>query len=497
MKLDRNYFYTLNNKKYLIIILLISFLIHLVTINFQPVNDEFIFFKGADFIFTLEKKIVNIFFEYNANTLGFSYIIAFFKLILPFLETSQISKLLSFLSLFFFASSLTKIYIIFRPKISFKFFILFVLLNPLIWNYSFRGVPDAFSASLCLFAVSNFLYYRNLKLKYLYILIFSLGVMIKPFNGILLLIIIYSHFFFKKENQIYFLLLFFNCIVMLYFIFNYYFFGFFITPPSFSDIFEPRTKVYLVTFTSYLGFIFFLSYPFFLKTIFLYFSKSYIKNILFYLFVILLSIYISQKFDLNLTEMNFGFISNFIDYRIFKVVILFNSLLLIFLTWLILRGKDKAKLLILIVSTLVFVIIMSFTHSAQRYLMILVPLIYVFFIRHNISLFTKLSILSLYIIINFLIFGNFYNNNKTITDIVSYLNNNNIIEETHPGYIGQHALNNFTEFHSENRVIKKSKIFENKLYKVVESVSERNIILYETDSNFLFLKRKLFVIKNL
>ncbi len=282
-----------------------------------------------------------------------------------------------------------------------------------------------------------------------------------------------------------------------YFIFNYYFFGFLITPPSFSEIFEPSTKVYLVTFISYLGFIFFLSYPFFLKTIFLYFSESYTKNILFYLLIILLCIYISQNFDFKLTEMNFGFISAFIDDRIFEVVILFNSFLFIFLTWLILRGNNKTKLLILIISTLVFVLIMSFTHSAQRYLMILVPLIYVFFIRHKISLFSRLSTLSLYIMINLMIFGNFYNNNKAINEIISYLNNNNILEDTHPGYIGQHALNNFTEFHSGNKVIKKSKIFENKLYKVVDNISDRNIILYEAHSNFLFLKRKLFVIKNL
>ncbi len=496
MKLNKNY-YTLSNKKSLVIILLISFVLHLITINFQPVNDEYIFFKGADFIFTFENQIVNIFYEYNANTLGFSYIIALFKLIFPFFETSQISKLLSFISLFFFASSLTKIYIIFKPKISFIFFILFVLLNPLIWNYSFRGVPDAFSASLCLFAVSNFLYYSNLKLKYLYILIFSLGVIIKPFNGILLLLIIYSHFFFKKENQIFFLLLLFNFIVILYFTLNYYFFGFFITPPNFSDIFEPSTKVYLVTFIYYLGFIFFLSYPFFLKTIFLFFSKSYIKNILFYLFLILSCAYVSQFLNLNFTEMNFGFISNFINSRIFETIILSNSFLSIFLTWIILRETNKKRLSILIISTLVFVIIMSFTHSAQRYLMILIPLIYVFFIRHKISLFLKLSILSVYIIANILIFGNFYNNNKTITEVVLYLNNNNILEKTHPGYIGQHALNNFTEFHNENGAIKKSEIFENKLYKVVDSVSDKNIIVYETDSNFLFLKRKLFVIKNI
>ena len=79
MKIFQNNLNLKKNRSFYIIFLLLSILIHLLTINFQPVNDEYIFFKGADFILTFEKNNYKIFFEYNANTLGFSYLIALIK----------------------------------------------------------------------------------------------------------------------------------------------------------------------------------------------------------------------------------------------------------------------------------------------------------------------------------------------------------------------------------------------------------------------------------
>ena len=104
-KFQRN---SLDNKTFYFFIISISILLHLIAISYQPVNDEFIFFKGADFIFSFQKDIINIFFEYNANTLGFSLLIAALKFVLPFLDTSQISKLLSISSLFFLRQQVKK-----------------------------------------------------------------------------------------------------------------------------------------------------------------------------------------------------------------------------------------------------------------------------------------------------------------------------------------------------------------------------------------------------
>ena len=74
--------------------------------------------------------------------------------------------------------------------------------------------------------------------------------------------------------------------------------------------------------------------------------------------------------------MNFGFISSFINIKLFNSVIIFNNFILIY----ILKNLGNKKTLLILSVLLIFILIMSFTHSAQRYLLVLVPLIYIFFV---------------------------------------------------------------------------------------------------------------------
>ena len=475
-------------------LIIFSFLFHFISLNFEPVNDEFIFFKGADFIHTFQSKIINIFFEYNANTLGFSYLIACIKFITPFLETSKISKILSFSSLIFFGIASKNLYIIFKPKIKFNFFLIIILLNPLIWSYTFRGIPDPFSASLCLFAATQILLCQNNKLNIFYIILFSIAVIIKPFNSILLLLIVYFDFFKKKKKiQTFSLLLIFILINIIYFYLNSYLFGFYITPPVFSEVFNPSFENYLVTFFSYIGLIVFFSYPLFIKFIYINLKKNIKLNFLFYITTISLSYLLSLKTNFILSEMNFGFVSSFINIKLFNLLIIFNNL--IFLIY-ILKNLGNKKALFILLVLLIFIFIMSFTHSAQRYLLVLVPLIYIFFVRIYNDKNDYFLILITYIVLNVLIFANLFNNHKTMSNTIDFLKENNLISITNPGYIGQHALNNFTEFYKNNQKIEKQEIFDNKNYIVTDNAKNKEIILFKTTSNFLFIKKTLFVIKN-
>ena len=494
-KIQRNYLN--NNKTFYFFIVAISLLLHLISLNYQPVNDEFIFFKGADFIFSFQKDIVNIFFQYNANTLGFSLLIAVLKFVLPFLETSQIAKLLSISSLFFFAAASQKMYLIFKPRIKFKFFLILILFNPLIWNYTFRGIPDAFSASICLFSIFYILYNDKLIKNLIYIFVFSLGVIIKPFNAILILLIIYFHFFEKGQKHFFKLIILFLFLTLLYFSLNFIFFNFLITPHNFSNVFEPNISKYFITLINYLGLLFFIAYPFFIKTIFNFFEKKISYNLISYVILFLISYILSIYFDISLSEMNFGYISNFISTNFFETFIIFNFFLA-FLIFFITFKKKENKNIFLLILILIFILIMSFTHSAQRYLMILIPLGYLYFNSQMTKKYLILACILFYAFINLIIFANLYNNNKVISDIVLYLNNNKILNKTNPGYIGQHALNNFTNFHHKKLIIKKSDIFDDKIYTIVDKKPlQDNIVVYEAVSKFIFIERKLFLIKNL
>ncbi len=501
MKIFQNNLNLKKNRNFYIIFLLLSILIHLLTINFQPVNDEYIFFKGADLILTFEKNNSKIFFEYNANTLGFSYLIALIKFLFPFLETSHIGKLLSIISIFFYAEALKILYIYFRPKVNFKILLLIVILNPLIWNYTFRGIPNPFSSAICLYTISKIIFTRNSYLKLFYMILFSIGVIVKPFNAILLLIIFHFFYFEKKITfkETLFLFSIFLSIILTYFIINYFNYGFYLTPDNYSNVFKPKLNNFIISFFTYIGFLFFASYPFFIKIIdnFCLNKKKY--NFIFYIFVFLISLVISRKYNIFLTEMNFGFLSEYINQEIYELIIVFNNFLFFVCIFFIFSKNQKKinskKTYLLISLILFFIFFMSFTHSAQRYILVLLPIFYlVFFKLKNIFLLQILSIIS-YLFLNIFIFINYYNNHKSISNIVNYLNDKNIIHETNPGYIGQHALNNFTSFYDEKGMIKKSNIFRNKKYIIKDYKNSDDVVIYETKNNIFGIKKNLFVIK--
>ena len=84
-----------NKVKNFYIFFVIYLLFHLIFVYLDPINDEYIFYSGADFINTNSKKIIQVFFDYNANTLGFSYLIFFLSKILNFDDYYIIGKLIS------------------------------------------------------------------------------------------------------------------------------------------------------------------------------------------------------------------------------------------------------------------------------------------------------------------------------------------------------------------------------------------------------------------
>ena len=143
-------------------ILILIFIFHLFFLNLYPVNDEYIFPVGAKLIENFRVNEISLFFNFNANTLGFSALLFFFSKLLP-LEYYIIGKLLS-------SSGLILIYLaIFAlfKRLNLRSFkdkhilILLILLNPLIFTFSFRSTPDFFSSALSFFSIIYFLNHNN------------------------------------------------------------------------------------------------------------------------------------------------------------------------------------------------------------------------------------------------------------------------------------------------------------------------------------------------
>ena len=61
-------------KEFIYLILFFAIFFHIICINFYPVNFEFLFFEGSDFIREgFKKEIVRQFFDLQANTFFFYF----------------------------------------------------------------------------------------------------------------------------------------------------------------------------------------------------------------------------------------------------------------------------------------------------------------------------------------------------------------------------------------------------------------------------------------
>ena len=80
----------------ILIYFFISISFQIFSINFLPVNYEFVFSEGSKFFHSFEKEYIDFYFEKQANTFFFSVIIGLInKLTFDTLSQLQIARLIS------------------------------------------------------------------------------------------------------------------------------------------------------------------------------------------------------------------------------------------------------------------------------------------------------------------------------------------------------------------------------------------------------------------
>ncbi len=306
-------------KNIILIFFFIIFLFHILCVNFYPINDEFIFPIGSKLIEKYSVEDVNLFFNYNANTLGFSFVI-FILTKITNLDHDLIAKLLSTSGLIFILIGVYNILDVIKFKIrndDLLYLIIIIFLNPLIFNFSLRGTPDFFGSAISFFAISIFLSPKKVFFKYLAIIIFGIGVIVKPTNAILILL---NYLNIKKisiKNLIHYsylknflLLLFFP---IIYFLINFNYFGFFVVPTNFNYLGDSSFSKYLINFITYSGFLGLMTCPLYL----IYLKDLNIKKIFKILIYTFISILIALFFMKKSGELNFGPLSNYLGEKVF------------------------------------------------------------------------------------------------------------------------------------------------------------------------------------
>lgn len=491
-------------KKFIYAILSFAIIFHFVAINFYPVNFEFIFFEASNFIREgFKKEIAEQFFKGQANTFFFSFVISFFSLIFPFVEPIHIGKVISLSSFIFIVCAGLNLY---EKKVSNNksnffyngYFIFFLTLNPLIWVFSYRSTPDVISMALGFYAFSIiYRYPKNNKYLYIAALILGFATTLKVIVGIYLIAgMMLVNFNYIKNN-------FLNCIVigilyliipLIYFLITYYNFNFFLFSAYYKSVLSVNNSLidYFNNLILYLSFLFIFSSPILVGNIFFNFKNYLIKIKLLNILVYLIVYYIGSINLVSSVEMNFGFLSQYLNKNILSGVLYCSAYTLVLLFYrevrknYLLKNFLKFKLLLVVI---VYLLIISSTLASQRYLIVILPLFYFLFlpfIKNNLrtNIFFMLIIC---IPINMLLITNHYLTGSVSKKMIEYIKENDLLDKVCAGAIGSHAHHEFSNESRDSNVCSQMSIHIQK----GAGRNETGVIHTVSSKKIFFIKKEL------
>ena len=475
--------------------ILISF--QIFSINFLPINYEFVFSEGSKFFHSFEKEYVDFYFKKQANTFFFSVIIGLLnKLTFDTLSQLQIARIISLCSFIFLSLGILNSFKYFKiDKSLTKLTIIFVLINPIIWTLSFRGTPDLISASSGFYAGSIILiqYEKILKRRMAFLLL-SIAITLKPFVGIFLIFIFFNLKRDKKiilNNKIFIDLISLLIIPCIYFFMIKKYFGFYIMTDhyAYKNIVgqSQDIKIYLTKFFGYACMLSIFVFPLNLPARF----KINFKIILAYSLLLFFGV---TKFNFFSSknkgyELDLGFFTTYMN----QYVLLILCFTLLFVTILSIAQKVDNKINYMnnfkIISTvLIFLLIMSALKPAQRYLITILPIIIIFIIQN--SDLKKIKILMiigifLYLPINLISYLNMYYNSALNNEVLEYIKDKKLTKtiklKALKHSLGFIEVNNNSEENKKYILSKKSKNYFKKFEK---KFLGQNKIYYIKKNNF-------------
>ena len=338
-----------------ILAVFLFFGLHLGYINTPFVNLEWVYRQGAQFFLTGDIRALEHYFNGQANPLTYSYLVSLL------VSSSGIDQFAIYRLPALFGGTLLLLVLV---RYQNPWLVLVVALNPLIWIYSGRAYSELLAAGLMLvayemhrhIAVGGFVGVLSGAVKYHTLPILMLNA------GLNWLSLIWKNGF-RFWNNHYFRSIAIALAGFLIFLIIYQkLFDVWIVPSHYKFLLETSMLNWINNFFSYgfyLGGMFFLTIPAFLN---LNDSKSKIL-------ILGLSIVLALRNE-NIVEMNFGSFNQLLGEDIIlliKIIGFWNFLLCCKIFW----NDDKSRILLLTV--LLYMVLLSMTRPAQRYLIFVIP----------------------------------------------------------------------------------------------------------------------------
>ncbi len=437
-----------NSQINIYLLIFLTFIIHLVSLNFYPTNFEGGYGEYADFFNTIEKlNYLESYYNYQFNTYLFSGLASVLNKLLPIINGFQSVKILSAIGYVFLGLGIVNILKFYEYKNNYLIFVLIIFLNSIIWNYGHRSFNDLFAFSIGIFFFSRILLYSQKKIIYFDALFLGIAAAIKSYNLILLfpiLIFFYSKVF---KNQFKLKIFLITALIFLPFIIinilTHKYLGFLLAPKN-EDlqiaIFgkdESRNIFWVLNnFIFYIGYMTLISFPFILK-FFFEICKNKKKNSIFLIFLVFFSFLINDYFFIS-SELDLGPLQKYINPSLYKTTIifcfLFFSLIFYYLKKNTFLNENKIKIcMVIIYSIILYFLALSFIKASQRYLIL--PLPFFFLIVFNViqPRFLVYLTLTIYLFLNSILLLNYYVTGKSTEMILNFLDKNDILGSTVPG----------------------------------------------------------------
>lgn len=355
--------------------------LHLVMIRLPFVNQETAFNQAATYFHTGDAAAIQAFFDNEANTLVVPALGALLAGAIN-IDPNYGCRLLSILCVALLALSLPSMRA--SPR-RYDAVILqaLVLLNPLVWTFSGRGTADFTPMALSVASIA--LFWRARQFGWTIIaaaIVFALAVGTK-YHALLLLPLVALNP--DPDQPIKFRATMLiaagtaaTIVFVLYNVIIHQTFGFWITPPKFAAVHAPTTANVLSNAVQYAGYLALLAFPLsFLSA----FAHPQILN---RLSVVNLA-FIAAAFGVGLImppsmgEMNFGPFDRWIGSGVSGAALCALSAIL--MLSFVQTTKNRADR-VTVAAIMIFLIVLSFSRPAQRYLLLILPFFYLHLARN-------------------------------------------------------------------------------------------------------------------
>lgn len=485
--------------------IILIFFFHLFCINFHSVNHEYL---SYDFLIYLDTNQVNVFdylkktnnsyylenyFSQQANTFGFTLLIYFFSKIF-FLDYLITAKLLSAFGLVLLYLGIKNLFIVNNFKKINYIYILIIILNPIIWIFSFRAYGDIISSGIAFYAFSSLLLQK--KFHKFFFLILGISIIIKPICGIY--VIAYNIYKFINKNKIKYI--FYDNLVIfilpiIFFSINYKVFNFFLFPES-GAVEQHKIltiKFFLIQLIFYFGTFFLILFPLWHLKFLKVFQARDLIIIIIFLFIIYHLSKDSLLLIFNNSELNLGPLSNYIKDEYLIILLFFLSTFFFLLIKSLYKSLKNNLNKTILFSIIIYLVILSFLKPVQKYLIPIIPLMYFLvydFIKDNKTNYIYFySSLILFFIVNFYLLSNQYVSGKISYDVYKFLKKKDLYHLTNTSLIDPH-----TSFLLDGKSKLKKYYTENNEYELVYDLNKKKCI-YIFETKFVYLKKNLCLIK--